>query len=324
MRFAIPYLDELDAMGVEDFLSKNHTDFAIFAARWYYAAKKGGVPVVPLEDCPRDGPVLVSDYFCFDPNFPDLPPNCLFYSAWAKYIERAATVAGNAYVVNHLQPFDPQKMYYHTVLDVINAPGMVVVPLGGMQDYLQPAPFAKTAMIFLDEPHRFTLGEKDHTLQHVFSYMKAVRICQILEQRGFKIITFCSHGDPHLPFKTLSTSRMPYFQLIEGYKSASLFFCHHQETHGYSVYENLQLGHPVITFAENFNILTTRQFQNGVVLSLYFSDQLCADMIVEFWNTYNEGRSRQIAQESYAQYSADTFAERLARGLRKLECYSTT
>ena len=75
------------------------------------------------------------------------------------------------------------------------------------------------------------------------------------------------------------------------------------------------MGNPAIVFSENFNPLTINQFQNGVQLSLYMEDKLCADIIEEFYNQYDENKFNNIVKDSYDNFSCDTFAKRLRLSL---------
>jgi hypothetical protein len=226
--------------------------------------------------------------------------------------------------MNYLQEFDNNKLYQHHLVDKFNNKNIILAPIGGLSEYCHQD-FIKKKRIFLDEPHRLILDNwHQDKLQYVYAYKKALKVCKILSDFGFEIVTFCS--TKHDNYKIIADSYkflniingdgwIPYFKLLSFYKF-SLFFNPYQESHGYSVYENLQMGNSIITFTENFNILTSKQFQNGVVLSLYFSDDLCVSMIKEYYEKYiNAERSELIAAEANKLYSADTFVSRIKRGL---------
>ena len=312
----IPHLEEIEKEG-PSFIDTGR-DKSLLSMRWYWAAMSGACPISIADSHGAEGVKLFSDYFLIFQKY-DLPHDVVLVSESIVPHEGLA-VAYNSYLMNYLKKFDPNLTYRHQVVEGFNDKSVILAPMGGEEEHCHKN-FHKSKTILLDEPHRLILENwNEDNLQYVYAYKKAIAICKLLEKRGFEITTFCSSGHKnarHLPSPVYPAGRwIPYLKLMLLYKQNCMFFNPFQESHGYSTYENLQMGNSIITFSENFNILTSKQFQNGVVLSLYFSDSLCVQMIEEYFDRYvNQERHGLIKKESNELYSTNTFASRVKKAM---------
>jgi hypothetical protein len=284
----------------------------------------------------KDDPSLhfVYDYFFLPhpvwgqclPN-PPLQDNIVVFSECSENMSRAWPIRHitsekkceyNPFSVNYLSEWSLEKNYPHDLWSSFNDRNRTTVPLGTLQCLCDKTNHGDKTII-LDEPHRVVLDDIDKNKQHVISFRKSLDICRILNDRGWAVRTFCTRDKddrfariekehPYLRVKKFEKPWVPYLEMIDIYKTGSVFFDHYQETHGFAAYENLQMGNSLVVFSENFNPLTVRQFQNGVSLSLYMSNELCADMIEE---QFCLNKHDQISAESRKLFSADTFADRL-------------
>jgi hypothetical protein len=334
--FVVPYLDHFASVGFPESYDYR-CDFSLMASRWYHAGKCGNVRMTSTFP-DKDDPALhfVYDYFFLSHPLwgqclpdPPLQENLVVFSecsenrsrAWPiRHITSEKKVEYNPFSVNYLSEWSLDKNYPHDLWSAFNDRNRITIPLGTLQELCEKDHHTREKTIILDEPHRVTLNDiQNRDKQHVLSYIKALDVCEILHGRGWNVKTFCTrdkdnrfdqvkHEYPFLKVETFDRPWVPYLQMIDFYKSGSVFFDHYQETHGFAAYENLQMGNSLVVFSENFNPLTVRQFQNGVSLSLYMSNDLCAQMIE---SQFELNRHDIIAAESRELFSADTFGERL-------------
>lgn len=232
----------------------------------------------------------------------------------------------NLFSSKRLGKFGHETSFYYDVLQKANNNDLVTVPLGCGTDWLPTIDHTKKS-IFLDEPHKQVIDNlKNRDLQHVFSFFRSLEICEVLASRGFEICTFARTESEELvevykefPFLNVIGvgSWIPLRRLLEYYGEHSLFFNFFQETHGFPVYENLQMGNAGIVFAENFNPFVIRQMQTGVALSLYSDPTVSASIVEDFFQRYVTcGLREQIRSEATKLYSADTFFPRLDSALK--------
>ncbi len=343
--FIVPWKGLYDQLGYDAFVDLKF-DLTAMAARWHHAAQAAHIDVVDNYPEPKDPRTyILYDYFLVDrterPPFLETPPlhqsNLVLCSEcsdtqsrdWSiRHRSSSLSLEFNPAVTNYLAEFHSEKFYPHRLLEKYNNPLVRTVPLGAPAQ-LCVKTFDGSRSIFLDEPHPMVIRSLDREhLQHVFSFKKALRICRLLAQRGFKITSFASRSTSCPDLSTLWRNQehiclmnydklwIPYLTLLGWYRSSSIFFSHYQETHGFAVYENLQMGNVVVVFGENYNPFTIRQFQNGVVLSLYMSDEVCADLIEEYFTEqYCKRRAETISCEATELFSSDTFGYRLLRGI---------
>lgn len=311
-------------------------DFSVMASRFYHAAKLANV------ECRSDYPTIEDSttYFVYDYFFLpheiwgkslSNPPNqknvniiCECFDlksrAWnIRHISSSKNIAFNPVCQNYLLSYDHKQFYMTDLLSKFNDSCFVSQPLGTLHSLCKKE-FVKRKVLILDEPHSITLCDlSKKEKQHVHSYLKSFEICKILRDRGWTIISFCTR-DKDRKFSTIKSqfsfvdfidfksNWVPYLEMLEFYKAGTLFFNHYQETHGFSVYENLQMGNGVIVFEENFNPLSLNQFQNSCKLNLKMSSLLCANLIEEFYELLDPCK---IARDSFERFSSDTFVYRL-------------
>lgn len=198
-----------------------------------------------------------------------------------------------------------------------------VIPMGCGQNWL-PAVQHSDKVIFLDEPHETLLaelGNKDDI--RVALLMHSLETCRALSEKGYEVITFSresAHSSANL-YKNYEFLRLlrigswiPFSMLMSYYAQASLFFSFFTETHGYPIYENMQLGNGVITYAETFDAFRLRPMQRGVLLSVYNSPRVCAEIVDEYYERYkSNGLRAYIREEAKELFSVETFFCRLRK-----------
>jgi hypothetical protein len=338
MKFIIPWLKEFEKKPIE-LMFDLHKDQTLMASRLYHACKVANVKMIDkFPDAQDLDQFFIYDYFLnkkLDGNmhFFSEPPdqkNITYLSECSEkeariHKNKKSTIQFNPFVCNYLKPFDCRKFYRSNILDKFNGEDLTV-PLGSINNFCNKN-YDKQKVIILDEPHCWSLNKfksNEVNYQDTYSYLKAIRICKILEKRGFKIITFFTRNDSDFFLQFIdnkwnimsnSYSWIPYLDLLKLYAQGVLFFSHYQETHGFSVYDNLQMGNGIVVFEENFNPYTINQFQNGVKLSLRICDIACASLIEEYYNSYSKDFFDNIINDSYENFSCDTYIKRLKEAM---------
>lgn len=338
--FLIPWLKEFQSTPIEEMLDR-YKDQSLMASRLYHACL---VSKTTMKDTYPEGSdkqvYFLYDYFLnrkFDGSFHffDRPPrrdvNILSECSEkeSRVHKQSSAIQFNPYVCNYLKPFRVDDTHRSNLLEKFNRCNEVAVPLGSI-DYLCKKKFHHEPIIILDEPHSWTVRKitkdrrqwmhpVDGECQDIYSYYKAIEICQLLQNRGFKIHTFSSRSDLEIcqnSFDSKDQHWIPYLEMLKLYSTGCIFFSHYQETHGFSVYDNLQLGNAVVVFEENFNPFVVSQFQNGIKLSLRMNSELCADMIQKYFeDIYKESMFEQIQSDAFLNFSCDTYVERLYKSI---------
>ncbi|GJE68114.1 hypothetical protein LNAOJCKE_5350 [Methylorubrum aminovorans] len=196
-----------------------------------------------------------------------------------------------------------------------------VVPLGCAQSWL-PITNHNDRIIFLDEPHETLVDILDDSTDiRVALYLHAVKTCKILYSMDFSIVSFYRNkSDKMEEFflknnfikKIDSSGWIPFRNLAEHYSKATLFFSFFTETHGYAIYENMQLGNGIITYAETFDNYRLQHMQGGPLLSIYNTPTVCANVVSEYYDRYVKYDLKdQIRNKSREKYAAETFMRRL-------------
>jgi hypothetical protein len=340
MVFLIPWLKEFQSNPIEKMLDK-YKDQSLMASRLYHACLVSNTSMKDkYPDDSDKNSYFLYDYFLnkkFNGSFHffDYPilENINVISECSEKESRvhkqSSSIQFNPYVCNYLKPFKIVDLYRSNVLSKFNKHSEVTVPLGSIDCFCKKD-FHHNPIIVLDEPHSWTVRKikKDrrkwmHPIegecQDVYSYYKAIEICQILQSRYFKIKTFSTRSNMEVcqnDFDSKNGHWIPYLEMLKLYSTGSMFFSHYQETHGFSAYDNLQMGNAVIMFEENFNPFVINQFQNGVKLSLRMNSELCADMIQRYFEEiYKEFVFKQIQSDSFLNFSCDTYIERLCKSI---------
>ena len=194
-------------------------------------------------------------------------------------------------------------------------------PMGCAESWL-PKPQHYRPTIFFDEPHISVIKSLSAGNSVIAAhYMHGLAVARILIDRGFTLQTFCREGWPDVAdlqkkyegFEIIDASGwVPFTSIVQNYASSSLFFSFTGETFGYSTFENLQLGNGVIAYSEHRNAYELRQMQNAVLISIYLSPEVCADMICQFFDRFcNKKLRSMISSDANSMYSTETLIPRL-------------
>ena len=340
MKFLIPWLSDFRSNPIESMFDR-HRDQSLMASRLYYACQFAGAGMSDQYPDPKDRDQhFLYDYFLNrtmngKSHFFSEPPmqkNILFLCECGEkesrvHKDKKSDIQFNPFVCNYLRDFDKDMFYRSNILDKFNSKELTV-PLGSIASFCKKK-YSKTKTIVLDEPHCWSIREmgssKNFSRQDAFSFIKAIEICKILEKRGFRILTFLTRSkvdfflemisDDWIAIKPEDYCWTPYLEMLNLYSQGTMFFSHYQETHGFSVYDNLQMGNGVIIFEENFNPFVINQFQNGVKLGLRISPEKCSDMVEEYYEQYSERTFNQIVQDSLRNFSCETYIKRFRKAL---------
>lgn len=342
VNFLIPWLKEFQTNKIENMFDR-YKDQSLMASRLYYACLISNTPM--FDKFPKDskkGFYFLYDYFLnrkhdgsfhyFDHTDNYVQNNikiiCECSEKESRVHKQFSNIQFNPFVCNYLKPYEKDKFYRSNIIDKFNR-NELTVPLGSISKFCNKD-FHKSPVIILDEPHSWTMrkisSDRKRQLkpiegedQDIYSYFKSLEICAILEKKGFEINTFLSRCENSAQFLFEEKKRpwIPYLEILNLYSRGSLFFSHYQETHGFSVYDNLHMGNAVIIFEENFNSFVINQFQNGVKLSLKMESKLCADIIENYFlNFYNKDIYEQIKDDSFKNFSCETYIERFKKALQ--------
>lgn len=339
-------------LGALQNITKHKNPFLeLMSIRWYYAAQKENdiiQTVSRIKDVEPNSIYFVSDHFfrynnindrykCIDVELDEIKyKKSLIIPFMAcggmgrdtlNFDKNSFPIVGeyNFFWTPRFKNIEKYKINNYCNIKKINDINILTIPLGGMEDFTPPKKNLKPS-ILLDEPHQLTLKHIDDlNKQHVCSWFKALEICEILANRGYTISTFSrwKHKlvkDIYAKYSFLNIISceewINYIDMLSYYSENSLFFSFHQESHGFPIYENLQIGNGIITFSENFNPLIINQLKNGVSCSLNMSSKICADLIDEYYSNYYNSVEN-IKEDAYLHYSADTFGVRLINQLKR-------
>ncbi|SFE66812.1 hypothetical protein [Methylobacterium sp. 13MFTsu3.1M2] len=199
-------------------------------------------------------------------------------------------------------------------------------PMGCAESWL-PKPQHYRPTIFFDEPHISVIKSLSAGNSVIAAhYMHGLAVARILIDRGFTLQTFCREGWPDVAdlqkkyegFEIIDASGwVPFTSIVQNYASSSLFFSFTGETFGYSTFENLQLGNGLIAYSEHRNAYELRQMQNAVLISIYLSPEVCADMICQFFDRFCNKKLRPIiSNDANLMYSTETLIPRLRTAIK--------
>ena len=191
------------------------------------------------------------------------------------------------------------------------------ITLGATSSFLQNT-FKKQKLMFVDElyPLRKLMNEHQHGyLEKCFVY--CMKVTEILSKKGWKFQSFGSREEnaerwSEYPWiEVINLGPPSYSKFLDFFKSHVFSFLHTPETFGMMNFESIQAGLPVITFIENAPQNTFEQMRNSVLCSLKQSEESCALMVEEFYESWNEDLFHAIREDAYEKYSAETFGQRL-------------
>ena len=199
---------------------------------------------------------------------------------------------------------------------------IITVPMGCGSGWLPQVSARRDKVVLLDEVHGSVIDAFDDDGRFdVLAYKHALKICDHLWAKGFRVVTFCrssaefirmiKQSHPYLEIIEWD-GWMPFSEVVKHYAAAPLFFSHFHEAHGYPIYENLQIGNGVIGYVENINQHVVRQFQNGALLTLSMPPEFAAGLIDTYYERYIGANLKSvIAVDAHERFSCDTFVSRL-------------
>jgi hypothetical protein len=307
----------------------------LLGARWLYAQEQDQTRLThTIIEVDRQSvhPIVLPDFFLSEliSQFGDRRALQLYdggifvFSSLPELADLAGVtpVGMNPFMSGRSGPIDRGTGFHYASFSETSAAQVPIVPMGCPQEWLPQVDHYEKA-IFLDEPHFSILenlrkGDDDITVKLL---KHAMETCRLLSRRGFRIRSFSRVGSKRLAslyrkydfVEVISVgSWIPFHDLVRYYSECSLFFSFFTETHGYPIYENMQLGNGIVTYAETFDAYRLRPMQRGVLLSVYNKPTTCARLIEEYFDRYVSRQLRPlIRQDAFESYSADTFFPRL-------------